>query len=93
MNTSHHVAARVAMATGGITAVLAVAEAVNLAARHLGALAGAALTGAVFAACWIASRVWSLLHPVSQRPREPQIPAQAGNAPVESRVPDMLPVL
>lgn len=93
MHASNHAAARVASAAGGIAAVLAVGGAANLAARHFGVLAGVALIGAVFAACWFAHRVRPLLHPQPQRPREPQLPAQAGNTPAESHAPGMLPVL
>ena len=93
MNASNHAAARVASAVGGIAAVLAAGEAANLAARHFGTVAGAAVIVAVFAACWLAPHVRSLLHPQPQRPREPQLPAQAGNGPAESHAPDMLPVL
>ena len=53
--------ARTGSAVIGITAVLASAWAAGLAARHLGATAGAALITTVFAACWITRRV---LHPV-----------------------------
>ena len=80
-------------ALGGITALAVVCEAGNLAARAYGTAAGCGLVVVVFAACWIVHRFRSLMHPLSQRPREPQLPAQAGNAPAESRVPDMLPVL
>lgn len=93
MPASKHTAARVASAAAGITAVLAVGEAANLAARHFGVTAGAAVILAVFAACWLVHRLRPMLHPVSQRPQEPRLPAQAGNAPAESRVPDMLTVL
>ena len=56
--------ARIALAAGGIAAVLAVCEAANLAARHLGTLAGAAVVTFVFAACWAVTRIRPLLHPV-----------------------------
>lgn len=93
MFASNHAAVKVASAAGGVVAFAVVCEAADLAARTLGVVAGAAVIGAVFAACWIVSRVRPLLHPVSQRPREPQLPAQAGNASAESRVSDLLPVL
>ncbi len=64
MFTSHHAAVKAASAVGGIAAVLAVGEAANLAARHLGVTAGAALIMAVFVACWIIWRVRPSLHPV-----------------------------
>ena len=90
MNASNHTALK---AAGGITALAVVCEAGNLAAAAYGTVAGYGLIVVVFAACWIVHRFRSLMHPLSQRPREPQLPAQAGNAPAESRVPDLLPVL
>ena len=93
MFASKHTAVRVASAAGGIAAVVVVGEAANLASRTFGPLAGAAVIVVVFAACWLVRVARPMLHPVSQRPREPQFPAQAGNAPAESRVPDMLTVL
>ena len=64
MNASNHAAAKAAMAAGGIAAVLVVCEAANLAGRHLGVIAGAAVIVAVFAACWLVHRVRPMLHPV-----------------------------
>ena len=96
MTASNHgrsAKARLALAVGGVSAVVAVAGVARLAARELGTTAGVALIAAVFAACWLVHRVRPLLHPVSQRPREPQLPAQAGNTPAESRDPELIPVL
>lgn len=76
MNTSHHARrplARAGLAVAAIAAALALCGAADLAARHYGVTAGAALIAGVFAACWIAARARPLLHPVSQRPREPQV--------------------
>ena len=67
MNPSNHRSrplARIALAAGGIGALIAVCEAADLAARHRGAIAGAAVITFVFAACWIIRRVRPLLHPV-----------------------------
>ena len=64
MNTSHHAAAKVASAAGGIAAVAVVCEAAQLASRALGVIAGVAVITAVFAARWIIWRVRPLLHPV-----------------------------
>jgi hypothetical protein len=60
-----------------VAAVLAVAEGANLASRAFGVLAGAALVGAVFAACWLVFGVRPVLHPQPQRPREPQVTSPA----------------
>lgn len=56
--------ARLVLAAGGIAALAAVCECADLAARYFGALAGAALICAVFAACWAVRRVRPLLRPV-----------------------------
>ncbi|MGO8729841.1 MAG: hypothetical protein ACLQK8_24690 [Streptosporangiaceae bacterium] len=64
MNASNHVAVKAASSAGGIAAVIAVAEAARLASRAFGITAGAAVIGAVFAACWIIWRVRPMLHPV-----------------------------
>ena len=80
MNTSHHVAAKVASAVGGIAAVFAMCGAADLAARRYGPIAGAALICAVFAACWFVHRVRPMLHPVplARRSgvREPEVTAE-----------------
>jgi len=64
VNTSHHAAVKAASAAGGIATVLATGEAANLAARHFGVTAGAAVIVAGFAACWLVHRVRPFLHPV-----------------------------
>ena len=99
MSTSHHghsIAVKAAQAAGGIAVFIGLAEAahvVSVLAGPSGLVAGVALVAAVFAACWYVWRVRPLLHPVSQPPREPQLPAQAGNAPAEPARQDLLPVL
>ena len=99
MSTSHHGrrgAVKAAQAAGGIAAFIGLAEAahvVSVLAGRSGLVAGVALVAAVFTACWLVHRVRPLLHPVSQPPREPQFPAQAGNATAEPARPDLLPVL
>ena len=99
MSTVHHGrrgAVKAAQAAGGIAAFIALAEAahvVSVLAGPSGLIAGVALVAAVFAACWYVHRVRPLLHPVSQPPREPRLPAQAGNAPAEPARQDLLPVL
>ena len=99
MSTSHHghsIAVKAAQAAGGIAAFIALAEAahvVSVLAGPSGLIAGTALIVAVFTACWYVHRVRPMLHPVSQPPREPQFPAQAGNAPAEPAHPGLLPVL
>ena len=64
MNASKHTAVKVASAAGGIGAVLVAGEVADLAARHYGVTAGAALICAVFAACWFVHWVRLMLHPV-----------------------------
>jgi len=64
VSISNHVAVKAASAVGGIAAVLAVAWAAGLAARHYGPIGGAAVIGSVFAACWVVHRFRPLLHPV-----------------------------
>ena len=93
MNASNHGHHAWVKGGVGIAVVVALAGAAQQASRHFGVLAGAAVVTVVFAACWIVHRVRPLLHPVSQAPREPQLPAQAGNAPATSSAPDLLPVL
>lgn len=78
MNPSKHdrsPLARIILAAGGITAVLAVCGAADLAARYYGTLAGAALISGVFAACWIVFRVRPLLH--AARPAPVRLPDPA----------------
>ena len=68
MTTSNHGRHAAVKAASGIAAVLAVCEAARLASQTLGPMAGAAVIVAVFAACWIVSRIRPLLHP-APRPR------------------------
>jgi hypothetical protein len=92
VNASKHAAGIAVKAAGGIATVLALAAAAGLAARHSGALAGAALISAVFAACWIVRRVRQLLHPARPaRNCAPVVPS--GNTSPDSAQPDLLPVL
>ena len=93
MYRANHGCRAAVKALAAAAVIPAVAWAADLAARHLGVTAGAAVVLAVFAACWIVHRARPLLHPQSQRPREPQIPAQPGNAPAGSHAPDVLAVL
>ena len=94
MTTSKHgrrPLARLALAAGGVGTLIAVAAAAQFAAHRLGATAGAALAGAVFAGCWIVFRVRPLLHPA--RPRAAAMPARSGNASPEAADRDLLPLL
>ena len=77
MFASNHVAAKVAIP---VAAVLTTREAASVAARYFGTLAGAVLTGAVFAACWLVHRVRPMLHPVPlarrSGSRDPEVTAE-----------------
>ena len=64
MNASTHGRRAAVKALGVIAVILVTAEAASVAEQLFGFLAGAALVGAVFAACWIIWRVRPLLHPV-----------------------------
>jgi hypothetical protein len=81
MTASHHgrrPVVKAAQALGGIVAFVALAEAahvVSVLAGPAGLAAGAALTTAVFAACWAAHHVRQLLHPA--RDCEPATPAES----------------
>ena len=81
MSTSHHgrrAAVKVAYAFGGILAFVALAEAahvVSVLAGPSGVIAGGAVIGAVFTACWYVFRVRPLLR--AARPAPVRLPAPA----------------
>jgi hypothetical protein len=82
VTTSNHVVTRAVYAVGGIAVVAVVCEAANLAAMARGAMAGAAVIVAVFAACWIIHIARPLLHPARPaRTCEPELAVLADDSP------------
>ncbi len=89
MNLSKHgrrPLARLALAAGGIGALIVVAGFADLAARHFGVLAGAALICAVFAGCGLAFRPRPHHAPHLSRPAPVRLPERArdGTEPVKA---------
>ena len=84
MNRANHRPRTAVKALAAIAAVLALAGGADLASRHSGATAGAALIGAVFAACWITHRIRPVLRPA--RPAPVRLPDRSGEGlePVKS---------
>jgi len=94
VHVSHHgrrPAVKAAQAAGGIVAFIAVCEAahvVSVLAGPRGVIAGAAVIGAVFAACWIFFRVRPLLR--AARPAPVRLPEPARDTPEPAEFPELI---
>src|SRR5450755_3882054 len=82
MSTVHHgirPAVKLLRATGTATAFIGLCEAAHVAAEARGVLAGVAVVGMAFVACWLVRQFRELRHPAparrSSRGRDPGLPA------------------
>lgn len=84
MSTSHHgirPAVKLLRATGTATAFIGLCEAAHVAAEARGVLAGVAVVGMAFLACWIVHQFRELRHPApARRPARGRDPVTAGPA-------------